>query len=382
MRGASLLAVGIVLTTGCAGRMAAPSGATDGTVLSLTAASPGDVMSERDRRRLEGVVGERAHDPGDGGYRIGPDDLLDIRIPDLLETQAGTTQVAAVQAAGVAGGPTVAQVPTFQQGFRVGARGDVTLPLVGTIKAGGLSAAELEAELGRRLVATGLLRRPQVTVLVAEYRSRVVAVVGSVERPGLYPLTRPDATLADLLWAAGGPKQDAGRVVDFVPSSGAHDVPRAPDLVRLQRGEPIRIDLEGLLHASGAEASTLDPPVRPGDLISVPPGGTVHVDGWVEKPGSYPVTRALTLSGAVAAAGGHLFPCDCKHVRVKRVLGTGEQRSFTVDLDGVRDGRTPDFPLTDGDAVRVPASIPRMVPYGAWTIVTALVHVGATVPLF
>src|SRR5438094_411681 len=50
-----------------------------------------------------------------------------------------------------------------------------------------------------------MIRRPPRSTLfpyTTLFRSnRVAAVVGSVERPGLYPLTRPGATIADLLWA-------------------------------------------------------------------------------------------------------------------------------------------------------------------------------------
>ena len=54
----------------------------------------------------------------------------------------------------------------------------------------------------------------------------------------------------------------------------------------------------------GTDAHLLNPPVRPGDVISLPPAGNVQVDGWVQKPGSYQLTRGLTLMGALAAAGG------------------------------------------------------------------------------
>jgi polysaccharide export outer membrane protein len=117
-------------------------------------------------------------------------------------------------------------------------------------------------------------------------------------------------------------------------------------------------------------------------VISVASAGNVHVTGWVERPGSYPVTRGLTVAGAVAAAGGHLFPADRRHVTVKRVLAPGEERSFVVDLDAVNDGRATDVPLADGDVVRIGATAGRLVPYGLWTIAREMVHVGGTVALF
>jgi polysaccharide export outer membrane protein len=375
-----VFALGIVLLTACAARRdgGLVTGDTSGSSPRPTTGLT-DLMSVSDHHRLEVLAAERAGEPADGGYRIGPDDLLEIRIPDLFDVRD------AVQPPPVGGAPiaALAQAPVFQQGTRVNALGDVTVPLLGTVHAGGLAPSALEQEIAGRLTAKGILRHPQVSVLVVEYRSRVVAVVGSVERPGVYPLTRTGATLADLIWAAGGPNKDAGRLISFVPASGAAPISgAAPDLTRLARGEPIRIDLEILLHANGSDALMLNPQVRPGDLISVSSAGNVHVDGWVEKPGSYPVTRALTLSGAVAAAGGQLFPADCRHVTVKRMLAPGEQRYFVVDLTSVAEGREPDMPIADGDVVRLPASLPRMLPYGVWSLAMAVIHVGASVPLF
>jgi protein involved in polysaccharide export with SLBB domain len=126
----------------------------------------------------------------------------------------------------------------------------------------------------------------------------------------------------------------------------------------------------------------VNPRLRPGDVISISPAGSVHVDGWVDKPGSYPVTRGLTLSGAVAAAGGHLFPADRHHASVKRVVAPGDERSFTIDLDAVATGRVPDLPVADGDVVRLPAAPGRLVPYGLWTVGREIIHVGGSVALF
>ena len=325
----------------------------------------GALMREGDRSRLEAVVAERAHADARDGYRIGPDDLLDIRIPDLVPVDAATRgQDASHNGTGV---PSVADAPVFQQGMRVSSHGEVSVPYLGLVRAEGLTATELEENLAQRLRTAGILKAPQVSVQIAEYRSQVVAVIGSVEKPGLYPLTRPGATLADLIWAAGGPSKDAGRAVDFAPGQGA---------------APIRIDLEMLLQTAGTEFDDINPRVRAGDVISVAPAGSVLVDGWVDKPGAYPVTRGLTLTGAVAAAGGHVFAADRHHVTVKRSLGAGEQQLFMVDLQAIAEGMAADFPLTDGDVIRLPASSLRLVPWGMWNVAREMVHVGGSVLLF
>jgi len=346
----------------------------------LTPPDVGGLTSARDRARLAAIAAERAGAADASGYRIGPDDLLEVRIADLLDVQSPAAVASTSARIGV-----VAPAPSFQQGLRVDAAGDIAIPLLGTVRAADLTASALEAKVARQLSTAGILCNPQVSVLIAEYRSRVIAVVGSVERPGLYPLTRPGATVADLIWAAGGPNRDAGRLVAFVPASAGTPVisGAAPDLERLAPGNgAIRMDLETLLHGARPDSGPTNPPVRPGDLLSVAPAGSVQVGGWVGKPGSYPVTRGLTLSGAVAAAGGSLFAADRGRVTVKRVLGPGEERQFKVDLERVMAGEAPDMPIADGDVVNLPASASRMVPYAAWEVVRSLVQVGGSVPLF
>ena len=319
----------------------------------------GDVMSARDRARLETLATVRTGTDLSQGYVIGPDDLLQIRIPDLVVGQPAPP--AAWRPVGFVA--PVAEAPVPDQGYRVNAAGDITLPLIGTVRAAGLTPTTLEVAIAERLTAARILRAPQVSVQVAEYRSHVVAVTGSVERPGQYPLTRPQATVTDMIWAAGGPNKDAGRVVEFVPASE-------------DESTPIRLDLEVLLHATAPRGRALNPPVRPGDVLTLAPAGSVLVDGWVEKPGSYPVTRGLTVSGAIAAAGGNSFPADRHHATVKRVLGPGEEWSFPVDLQAVTEGRAADVPITDGDVVRLPASPTRLVPWGMWAVAREVIRGG------
>jgi protein involved in polysaccharide export with SLBB domain len=137
-----------------------------------------------------------------------------------------------------------------------------------------------------------------------------------------------------------------------------------------------------LAHATAGDAVRVNPRVAPGDVISVPQAGSVLVEGWVDKPGSYPVTRGLTASGAVVAAGGVLFAADRQQVTVRRVLAPGEERSFTVDLTAIAEGRAADLALADGDVISIGAAPGRVVPWAMWTIAREMVHVGGNVLLF
>lgn len=370
----AILLLGLALAGGCAARQRV----SDLDLLDMPSgqvAAPG-ILNAHDRRRLEDIARARASAPAPTGYAIGPDDLLEIRIPDLLEV-APSAALGRAPTGGAAALPQVAEAPVFQQGSRVSADGTIMLPLLGIVPVAGLTPSALELDLAQRLKSGGILRAPQVSVLVAEYRSQVVAVVGSVERPGLYPVTRAGLTLADVVLAAGGPSKDAGRVVGFVPATAA----KRPTLAMPDAASAIQLDLEMLLHPPNGSAALWNPLVRAGDVISVSPAGNVMVDGWVEKPGSYPATRGLTVSGAVAAAGGTQFAAD-RVATVKRGLGAEDARFYRVDLAAVARGETPDLPLADGDVVHLAASPTRVVPWGLWILAREMIHIGGSVALF
>ena len=98
---------------------------------------------------------------GSPDYRVGPLDLIDIE---------------------------VFQVKDLTRSVRVSAGGEISLPLIGRVEAGGKTVAELEAEIAR-LYAQGWLEDPQITVFVKEYMSQRVTVEGAVREPGIFPLT-------------------------------------------------------------------------------------------------------------------------------------------------------------------------------------------------
>ena len=322
---------------------------------------PPGPASERGAREVAAVTAlwhARAGSMGwDSEFPLGPGDLVELVVPRM---------------------PELAKVDA-----RLAADGSFALPLLGIVKAGGLTEPQLKAVLQQRL--SSFMYQPEFSIFVREYRSRQVAVVGEVARPGLYPLTTRRETIRDLVNAAGGFKEEGtGRILFFpargkvitppVPIYSEFDVPTLPGEV-----EPIVLDLDGF--ARSATPAALALPVRPGDVIQVPEAGAVFVQGWVEKPGPVHMSRGLTVFAAVTAAGGTRFPAAPAAVHVLRSRPSGERTTLTVNLNRILGGVDTDLPVHAGDIVDVGTTPPRLMAHWMYETVTTIVKVGASIPL-
>src|SRR5271166_1121235 len=114
-------------------------------------------------------------------YTLGPDDLITIRV---------------LQA------PELADKPV-----RIDWNGYIDLSFIGRVRAAGstveLLKSELEAKYG------SIIRDPQVTVAIEEFRSQPVSIIGAVNTPGVHQI-RGKKSLVEVLSLAGGLRQDAG----------------------------------------------------------------------------------------------------------------------------------------------------------------------------
>ncbi len=97
---------------------------------------------------------------------------------------------------------TVFQVPDLNRTVRVNSSGQVSLPLIGMLLAGGRTVQEIEQDIAIKLEAK-FLQNPQVTVSVKEFTSQRVTVEGAVKNPGIFPLTGR-TTLLQMVATAGG----------------------------------------------------------------------------------------------------------------------------------------------------------------------------------
>ena len=102
--------------------------------------------------------------------------------------------------------------PDLSGSFRVDSTGGLELPLGGTIKLKGLTAAEAGTAIAARLKEAGILLDPHVTVLILEYQSQGVTITGEVRSPGVYPLLG-NRTVLDMIAMAGGLNENAGKIV-------------------------------------------------------------------------------------------------------------------------------------------------------------------------
>lgn len=217
--------------------------------------------------------------------------------------------------------------------FAVETDGTFTFPLIGRVKAGGLTLRDLEAELKRRL-ADGFFVNPQVTVAIEQYRSQRVFVVGDVRSPGTYSLTG-DMTLIEVLARAGSALSTAAEeaIVVRAPAGGVASeptvpVPGASNGHNGKRLEIVRVDIKDL--QSGALAENLS--LRDGDTVFVPRAATLFVSGQVKSPGEYPIKKDVTVLQALSLAGGVTDRGSTSRIKIIRLV-EGKKKEMNVKLD-------------------------------------------------
>lgn len=246
---------------------------------------------------------------GQGEYIIGPLDVLSI---------------------------TVWESPDLSGKFSVEADGSFTFPLIGRVKAGGLTLRQFEGELKAKL-ADGYFKNPQVSVAVETYRSQRIFIVGEVRNPGTYPLTG-DMTLIEAIARAGSttPNASLEAIVVRAVAGRAAEGPTLPDQ-KNAAAETRRVNLRDL--QSGALSENLA--LRDGDTIFVPRAESIYVFGQVKNPGAYALqTPDTTVLQALSLAGGVTDRGATNRIRIVRVV-KGAKQELKVRLgDRVQPGDT------------------------------------------
>jgi len=211
-----------------------------------------------------------------------------------------------------------------------------------------VAVCKTERELADDITAAykvSYLRDPQVTVTVAEQKSQSMAVIGAVEKPGSFFVSR-ELNLLQLIAMAGGPSKEAGTRV-LVVRVGSNTDCKTDDDSQAQPGLmtfKIRDLQEGKQNLE----------MRPGDVVSVLKSDIIYVYGNVKKPGPVEVREPITLTQAIASAEGYTNATDKDSVRILRQKPDSlDREEIMVDLSAIEKQKAKDPYLQPNDIVAV-----------------------------
>jgi polysaccharide export outer membrane protein len=206
----------------------------------------------------------------------------------------------------------------------VAADGTITMALIGRVDVEGMTPPEVSRLLESRLENEGYLRNANVNVVVEEYRSNTVSVLGHVNQPGKIALEGP-TTLTEVLALAGGINSGGGeRLVLIRDSEGGQQ-------------ERHQFYLSELLDQKAADQPAVR--VRNSDTLFVPKAEQFYVHGQVQKPGTYTLDRSLNVMQALSVSGGFNPRASTRGVVLYRKQPDGTVKTLKVDMsDPIRDG--------------------------------------------
>ena len=248
--------------------------------------------------------------------RIGPGDLLDVSIYGVND---------------------------YHQETRVNEAGELDLPLIGSVRIGGATIQEAQDMIAQGLVAGGYFRDPHVMVLIKDYASEGVSMLGEITKPGVYPIVGTKR-LFDLVSEAGGFTAKAGNEITITH----RDHPDDPHTVKLTE-EPGK-SMQGNVQ------------IYPGDTIVVAKAGIVYVVGDVGRPGGFVMenNQPMTVLQAIAMAAGTNRTAALNSARIVRRTPTG-LTEVKIPLKQIMAAKTSDMPMVADDILFVPGSAARNV---------------------
>ena len=266
----------------------------------------------------------QANQNSDERYRIGPGDVLEIRVFNRPQLSLDAV--------------------------RVDARGMIRMPLIETdLQAVCRTEAELAREIAERY--RKYQRNPQVFVFIKEYNSQPVAVIGAVEKPGRFQLQR-QARLLELISSVGGPTDKAGTRIQVAHMGSGLTCNQSGQLVTSEEGLG-DFEVYGLAETLQGDYKS-NPYVQPGDVITVPEADQVFVVGNVYKPSPIFLKTQVTVSQAIASAGGALPDSNLNRIRIIRQDPNKRNKTeLFVSLTAISRQQAEDPLLQPGDIVEV-----------------------------
>ena len=261
--------------------------------------------------------------PQDDRYRLGPGDVVDIRIYNRPQLS--------------------------RDAVRIEGNGMIRMPLIeNEIQAACLTEGELAKEISTRYAR--YYKNLQVDVFIKEYHSKQVAIIGAVNEQSRFELQRR-VRLLELLTYAKGPSTKAGQTINIVHSTAASPCKQTDETDTAAAFTSYK--LSDVL--AGDPKS--NPYLEAGDIVTLPEADQVYIVGNVFMPLTISLKEPITLTRAIAMAGGLKQDTRKDKIRVLRQEpGTSIRKEITVDLSAIEKKRSEDLALAPNDIIDVPTS--------------------------
>jgi polysaccharide export outer membrane protein len=261
--------------------------------------------------------------PADDRYRIGAGDVLDIRIFNRPQLS--------------------------REAVRVEGNGVIRMPLIDTdIQASCLTEGELAKEISTRYAK--YYKNLQVDVFIKEYHSQQVAIIGAVNDQSRFELQRR-VRLLELLTYAKGPSAKAGQTINIVHSTNTSPCKQADESDASTAFSSYK--LNDVLQGDPKS----NPYLEAGDIVTIPEADQVYVVGNVFMPLTIALKEPITLTRAIAMAGGLRQDTRKDKIRILRQEpGTTIRKEIMVDLYAIEKKSSEDLALAPNDIIDVPTS--------------------------
>jgi polysaccharide biosynthesis/export protein len=268
------------------------------------------------------------------GYLLGPEDQLTVRVLELEEFNAQNLMP-----------------------VRIDLRGNIRLPIVGRIHAGGLTVEQLEAEIVSRL--SKIMLEPEVTVAVTGFRSHPVSVLGAVKNPGVHQITG-QMTLFEVLSLAGGLSPDAGNIINITRRVNSTPL-SLRDVTPDPSGKFIvgRLNVRSVMEAKNPSENIN---IFANDVITVPKADLVYVIGAVKRSGGFVLAEKEQISvlQALSLAEGLDRVAAPKNARILRQASDSSARTeIAVNVHRLLQGHGQDVFLRANDILFIPTNVSK-----------------------
>lgn len=258
-------------------------------------------------------------DPAGGDYLLGAGDLLVLKV---FEAEELDTEV------------------------RVSSRGLINVPLLGEVSVLNQTAAEVEQHI-EDLYKKEYLHDPHVSVYIKEHMSKQITLVGEVDKPGTYEYVA-QRRLLDVLAIANGLKDEAGRYAYITRYNS-----------RTNTSSNYIVDLDDLVKNGNMAHNCV---ILGGDVVFIPKSGQCFVDGAVRKPGTYSLESNMTITEAIAVAGGLTAYADEDSIKLIRFMGQGVERQvISLSYSDMQAGVGDTLRLKDQDLIFAESSASGML---------------------